>query len=414
MDRSRQQPEVPEPLAVIRWSFFAFVFALLFEDINLGPVEPTMVLAIVFLLTTLLQPRLCYRLPHPAILCFVAYLYVSFVLSAFFSGARQGEVLFRLCVLTQLVLISWTGYNLMLREEVARGALRTYAVACVALCLLQVAGVASMVQHEGIEAERITAFGFHPNTIARILGMGLLILFGLTFGRSRSRATVWVWAAFLLIAFSIVRTGSRGGLLAFAAGFLILSFQGRTLFQKARNFGMVLAGIAVVAALSLASDTTRSRFETTMETGSLTRRELIYPAAWQMFLERPFLGWGPVTNTWELGDRLNHPEEPRKDTHNMVLYVLTAAGVVGALPFLLGLALWLRAAWQARSGPAGILPLALTVFMLVANTSATGLYQKLMWFVLAYVVASCRHGMEVPRLVPVRLLIAPRWAWRSR
>jgi hypothetical protein len=47
----------------------------------------------------------------------------------------------------------------------------------------------------------------------------------------------------------------------------------------------------------------------------------------------------------------------------------------------------------------------------VANTSATGIYQKLMWFVLAYAAAGCSHArLEVREPRPVRSERAPRWA----
>src|SRR5262249_31186920 len=136
------------------------------------------------------------------------------------------------------------------------------------------------------------------------------------------------------------------------------------------------------------SKTTRMRWEQTLGVGSRSRmshREQVYPAAWQMFTERPVFGWGPVRHCFELGRRLN---ESYRDTHNLMLWVLTEVGLIGAIPFFTGIWLCLRAAWKARVGVEGILPLAMTLALLTANLSLTLHNRKLHWFVLAYALAS--------------------------
>ena len=131
-----------------------------------------------------------------------------------------------------------------------------------------------------------------------------------------------------------------------------------------------------------------SRIEATLDKGSLAKREAIFPEAWGMFVESPVIGWGPVNNMEELGTRVGEPDHPRRDTHNIFLELLTATGLLGAIPFLGGLLLCIRTAWSARSGPQGALPLALIIAVSVANIGANLLYAKLYWFILAYVLAA--------------------------
>jgi hypothetical protein len=50
-----------------------------------------------------------------------------------------------------------------------------------------------------------------------------------------------------------------------------------------------------------------------------------------------------------------------------------------------------RAAWRARSGPFGILPLAMTAFVLVSKMTTSAIYTKAHWFVLALAMASDRQ-----------------------
>jgi O-antigen ligase len=107
-----------------------------------------------------------------------------------------------------------------------------------------------------------------------------------------------------------------------------------------------------------------------------------------MFLEKPLTGWGPAKNKYVLGSRLPWQGRPRRDTHNIVLEILTATGIVGAIPFLIGLGICVRAAWQARKGTEGILPFAMLSAILVGNMSGNYIAAKLFWFVLAYAAAS--------------------------
>jgi O-antigen ligase len=122
-----------------------------------------------------------------------------------------------------------------------------------------------------------------------------------------------------------------------------------------------------------------------------------------MFLEKPVLGWGPVANTYELALRIGERERPLRAAHNAVLELVTATGVVGAIPFLVGAWLCARAAWRSRRGPHGVLPLALFGSVLISNMSGDWIAAKLIWIVLAYALASERWQQADLRLRVVRL-----------
>jgi O-antigen ligase len=122
-----------------------------------------------------------------------------------------------------------------------------------------------------------------------------------------------------------------------------------------------------------------------------------------MFLEKPALGWGPVTNTYELALRIGERERPLRAAHNVVLELVTATGIVGAIPFLVGAWLCARAAWRSRRGPHGVLPLALFCSVLISNMSGDWIAGKLIWVVLAYAFASERWQQVDLRLRVVRL-----------
>jgi O-antigen ligase len=385
--------ESSEPARVVRWLFYAFVFSLPFETVGRGALEPPTVIGGLLLASTLLQPGLFLRWPPAGLWCFAAYLYLFVTLGLLEPPQYRAELGRSALLLAQLLALCWIAYCLMLDRRVAERALLALAAACALLALLQVTGVASRATDVGARVERVTAFGFHPNNLARILTLGLLALVGLTYGRGRSflRPVFVAWLLAALVGVALIQTGSRGGLLALGVGLTTLVLRGGSLKAKLLNALGVLLVASFFALASMQSEVMRQRFERTVEEGDLARREQIYPTAWGMFLEKPLAGWGPIASSFELGSRLGHPEEESKNPHNLLLYALVSSGLAGALPLLGGIALAAYAAWRSRRGAHGVLPLAMVAAVLVANTSGVWLFNKLHWLVMAYALASARY-----------------------
>ncbi|HJU53673.1 MAG TPA: O-antigen ligase family protein [Pyrinomonadaceae bacterium] len=384
-------------LPIIRWMFYAFVFSLPFETVNNpGFLEPPTILGGLLVITALLQPGLFLRWPPRAFWCFFVYLYLTIAIAPLEPAVYRAEVISKLFLHSQLTLLSWMAFCLMRDERVARTALVMLVVACGTLSLLQVAGVSGQPTDIGAQAERVTAFGFHPNNLARILVLGVLATIGLTYGRTKSivKPRFLVWPLVVVVGIALVQTGSRGGLLALGAGLMVFVLNGRGFLTKVRNVAGVLLIMAFFVWAGFQFESTRIRFEKTLEEGDLARREQIYPAAWEMFKERPLLGWGPVGSTYELGGRLGHIDEDSKNPHNLILYGLVSTGVLGAIPLFLGTGLAVWAAWKSRRGPHGVLPLAMITAVLVANMSGLWLANKLHWLVMAYAVASLHYQRQ--------------------
>jgi O-antigen ligase len=278
-------------------------------------------------------------------------------------------------------------------RDTAMRALLTLAIACTVLGMLQLSGVAqSAIESKG-EVIRAAVFGFHPNHLGRIIILGLLALIGpLYFGtRKSTRMLILTSVSIVMLAAVLLQTGSRGAILALGLALLTFALRKGTLKKKVINVGGLVVLLGILALAAFQSDVMRSRFEETLETGDLARRELIYPTAWQMFKERPLVGWGPVTSIYELGMRLGHPEEEVKNPHNLILYGVVTSGVLGSLPLFVGIGLCMLAAWRSRNGPHGVLPLAMVIAVLAVNMSGVWLFNKLHWVVMAYALASVFH-----------------------
>lgn len=354
------------------------------------PLEIPTLTGAVFLLITLLHPRRCYgRVPAP-VLWFGAYLAVFLISLIAGGGDYATEAISEFVVVLQGVLVLLAATNLIQDERVARRALLALVAACSVRAALPFLGLGRTSSAVWTGGERISALGQNANSAAMILGAGLIALIGLTLMRNRKSVAALVIASLLatLMGLAVLETGSRGGLAALLGGVMVFALAANTWQQRLRNGIVAVAGITLLSLAVLRAPMMKNRLVDSATTGNLAGREQLYPALWTMFLERPVLGWGPITNTQELALRIGERERPRRAAHNIVLELLTASGLVGAIPFMVGVGIAARSAWRARHGKHGVLPLALLGTLFLANMSSDWLASKLLWLVIAYAFAS--------------------------
>ena len=324
---------------VVRWALYLFVFSIPFEMPQRSiPLETTTITAALFLLTTPLESRACYGRIPSALLWFGGWLWV-FVIAALVGSQQYAQLALQLLAqLGELLLLCWAAGNLMRDRRVFRAALMTLVVACALWAALEIAGIGLTAKRVWSCGERETMLGQNANLSALILSAGVLAAVGLRHaGASRLLRLPFVfWPLVGLLGGAVVHTGSRGGVLALTAGLLVSALSGLTLWQRLRNGFAVLLAMAALVWGALHVEVMRNRFVEAAE-GSLAGREQIYPVLLQMLIERPVLGWGPITNQFEIARRIHEKVRPRRDAHNLALEVVTTTGVVGAIPFFAGL-----------------------------------------------------------------------------
>ena len=236
-----------------------------------------------------------------------------------------------------------------------------------------------------------------PNVTAGFFAMGAACLVGdrrlFAPGRSKAASAAALVMMGVLI-YGILSTGSRGGLMAFAAGVLALGACGG---KGNRKRNILIAGAAIVV-LGLmirrefqAGTTTSARLDRAWNEGDTAGRTLIWDMAWEMFRERPLLGYGGVNNFFTLGTRMNFPF---RNTHNLLLAVLTEVGLIGGIPFFAAVLYVTWLAWRHGGLTGEAVPFALMAVQLTINASITGKDDKLFWVVLA-AAAACRSSIRV-------------------
>lgn len=184
----------------------------------------------------------------------------------------------------------------------------------------------------GIHADR--ARGPFLQAVANGLALNLLGLLALdSFRRKRLRGLA---AFFLLVALplAIVATKTRAVWASFAGSILLLLLF--TQDRRLRRGCLVLtgAGLVGIGALLCCPDHHRSLGERLEESGPVRFRMVVYQAGWEMFLERPFSGWGEHAMQSGLANRVSDFHEERYYFHNTYLEILVRYGVVGLTLYL--------------------------------------------------------------------------------
>ena len=299
-------------------------------------------------------------------------------------------VIVRFLTLAQLVMFFFLASALFKNPRVTRNALLAYALSSVILgvgVLMELPIFAEAITTKFTQG-RLTLVGMNANTLATLACLGVLILIGLF----RSDLIQRTFFKLLLLTFAVpplllaVKTGSRGGIASLVialAVHLIPSWYVKKTFSKIL---LAVAAMACITYMAASSDLLSERWENVLE-GRLAGRESFIPVTIDMILEKPLLGWYPIQFWHELGERTSGRGET-KDAHNLFLHLLLEVGMLGTLPFLIGLWFCWRAAWQARKGPCRLLPLSAFVFALLSSMTHTDLALKYFWFILAFAVAS--------------------------
>lgn len=389
---------------VVRAALYLYVGSLPFEVPERGsvPIEVHTGTGVLLLAAALLQPRVMFAAPPQAFWWFSLYFFVLVVLGT--VTHHVGQWLKDIVTFFQVLLLFWTTSVVMRVPREATRVMAVFACACCVLAVLQVLGITTSVAEVGAVAVRMTALGQNPNTLAHNMSVALLILVGLGYrsGRAPVGLRPLIWSGCVLLGLTIMPTASRGALLALLAGLAALVVVRTLTAPQARTIvaaGVLLLGLTVAA---YRSDPMRDRLVSSAETSDMAQRENLFPAAWAMFLDKPLLGWGPVNNRFELERLVPRIELPFRESHNMTLELLTEVGLVGGVPFLIGVLLCLRGAWHALKGPHGALPMALMLSLLVMKMGTAGIATKMHWLILAIAVASTRERRletRVPSLV---------------
>ncbi len=179
----------------------------------------------------------------------------------------------------------------------------------------------------GIHADR--ARGPFLQAVANGVTLNLLGLMALdSFRRGRLRGML---ALLLLIALplAIVATKTRAVWLSFAGSILLLLLVSSNPRLRRACIGLVCAGgLGLLVAVSF-GDVSSSLGDRLEDRSPVEYRMVVYEAGWQMFLDKPFTGWGASRMQPELKKRISGFHLDAFFVHNTYLEILVEHGLIG-------------------------------------------------------------------------------------
>jgi O-antigen ligase len=395
---------------IVRWSFVAFAFTIPLEYrlFNLMKLSGFLLFLSYCFYYNPLSHKRSFARPPKAMWWFLGYVAIYMINGLFIYEEFLSQFHTHLLTLLQLVLFFWVASDILQEEKVAKDVLLSYSIASTILALAIIFGLTASSQTRFGADGQVTVWAGDPNSIAIPLTLASVTLIGLlmnsTFRQNTSKILVIVMTMLLLQA--IVNTGSRSGMGSVVIGclvYLLPSRQSRgSRYVKSRALGVILAILSVIAVVYMtgSSSTALSRWQAVYE-GDVNTRDEITRTAIDMLIEQPLFGWQPVAVDLELGARVRSPSGVR-GTHNLFLHLLLQVGMVGTIPFLVGLWLCGWAAWKARTGNFGLLPLALLLTMLAANMTHTFMAVKELWLILALAFATASTAAKGQEKRPLR------------
>ena len=235
---------------------------------------------------------------------------------------------------------------------------------------------------------RYTAAGFNPNDAALTLALAIPMTCFLI-GRMRA-----LWTKLLLLAYAIAApvaialSGSRTGVLACCAAFVVSALGLRRVRWSWRLMLGVALGICVWCLVAFVPETSWTRISTIsaqVDSGDLNQRTAIWAAGLKEFATHPVLGVGEgaylQVSDRQLGEGFV--------AHNTFVSVLVELGIVGFLLFAAILQRTVRAVLNLE-GSDRLMWAAIGATWFIGVLAATWETQKATWLLLALISVASR------------------------
>jgi putative inorganic carbon (HCO3(-)) transporter len=186
----------------------------------------------------------------------------------------------------------------------------------------------------GIHADR--ARGPFLQAVANGVTLNLLGLLALDRFRRQQLGGITSLLLFSALPVAILATMTRAVWLSFVISILLLV--GTTRCRRVRGvcLGLLMTGAAGLLLILASGELRTALDERLQERSPVEFRAAIYQVGWEMFLEKPLLGWGQNRMPAAIAQRMSDYRPETYCAHNSYLEILVEQGVVG-----FGLYLWM-------------------------------------------------------------------------
>jgi O-antigen ligase len=296
----------------------------------------------------------------------------------------------------QSLIFFWVCCNLFRDSKVARNTMLAFLVSATLVSILATFGIGASELLDNGNA-RSSFGGRDPNENALIFAWACLLAVA-CFVEGRG----WVYRTLSILALpplvlGIAKSGSRTAIVVLALGLAALFALRWRVLTRRPALGLavvcaITAGFFAVASL----ETMQVRFSRTFEDGDTSNRDDILRLTWDMFKDRPILGWGEGLIYQELSGRISGIYSDRGEVpHNQVLWALATTGILGAVLLAAGVLAVGKRAWNGRNGAKGVGPFILLLMLCAAALALNVQYLKAAWLILAYAATKPLTGQQL-------------------
>lgn len=311
---------------------------------------------LLFTFFALFSWRIYFKKFHIAIIFYILFLLVGTYSDLRTIGAYSNRILWNL-------MRAWIGCFLMIpaynmaRRSHSKSVAIIYCLLffsfATAICQFLGVGTSELGVERGVAGERLATFGANANGTARVVALvvlfaALVLIGGIRF-RNPINAIICV-ASSIICMYAMVRTGSRGGLLACVVAIAGLVF---TTSNISKKMLCIFAGcllLTILAVVVLNSQTMVDRIENTVYGEDTGGRNEIRAICRELWGGSKLCGYGCIAHQYIIGDYITESifgfklPDYRKATHNTYYYGFMSAGIIGAAFYYIALGV---IAWKA-------------------------------------------------------------------
>lgn len=195
-----------------------------------------------------------------------------------------------------------------------------------------------------------------------------------------TRAEYALLAFAVVLLFALVNTASRGATASTVAGLLLCVAVNYHRLPKRALLTIVPVFIVGVLFVMATSDTLNDRMQEAVG-GDTNHRVELATTGMEMFREKPMLGYG-ADYPLEMGRIYRRGTKTVTAVHNMYLQILLSFGIIGFIPWLIGVSYTFYRAWKARYDRWAAVVFVLLFCILMSGVAANHAYEILTWIML--------------------------------
>lgn len=322
--------------------------------------------------------------------------------SDFFTASRLHLPFFSLSIRVWIVFyFMLVAYNMVLRSvKNQQRIIQCLLTMSIVIAIFQVLGIGTHEFTEsGIGGSRSEVLGADMNQTSRDVAVFLIYGFLLFLsGNKVAGLKKWFLIALSSLSFvALIKTGSRGGLVALICTLPLAVFTTKNLSKKIACTVIVAMMLCVVGIVVLNTPVLRDRLENSIYQGDTGGREAIFNITMYYWSQAKFLGHGCFGHMFLMGPEFGWPSLA---THCTYTYALVAAGIFGATFYYAFLVFILYRASRTRFEPDGAFLLLSVSMVLLGGITLNVEFSKWLYVVYGLILAVSERRGDMWRALP--------------